>query len=495
MTIAGTRVGARYVPFSFALSPLPSPGGEGVWVTPENQMRLRITILSLLMLVCLSAVADDSAPSAKAIYDSATPSLVVVQYTWESEMGRRELTGAGVVVSADGVVVAPVGLFDLRIPDDQIKDVKILIPHRDRDNEEIDATFLARDERTNLAFVKASQPRTWTPMNFSDRPTEIGEAIFSVGMLPEGANYQTYLMHSKVAANLRGEIPQVLVSGGLAGIGSPVFNAAGDAIGIVHEQGDLRPFLNFGEETLTAVETPPVLFVPTRDFATSLDDPPTGPIKLPWIGTPQLTGLKKDVAEYFGLENVPAVEVGDVIPGSPADQAGLKPGMLIVKVNDEPLERGDLPEELPSILRRRITRMNVGDTVRFSVLTEKDQPLREIELTLAEQPPRAHLAKRFYAEDLGYTVRDLVFVDTYVRRLAAETEGVIVQFVRPQSAASSAQLQMNDLVTEINGSAVKDVEQFKREYEQFRKEKPKEAVVLVVLRDANTQVIRVEPPQ
>src|SRR5688500_537399 len=39
--------------------------------------------------------ADVGPEAAQKLYDQARPSLVAVKYTWESELGRRELTGAG----------------------------------------------------------------------------------------------------------------------------------------------------------------------------------------------------------------------------------------------------------------------------------------------------------------------------------------------------------------------------------------------------------------
>jgi hypothetical protein len=47
----------------------------------------------------------------------------------------------------------------------------------------------------------------------------------------------------------------------------------------------------------------------------------------------------------------------------------------------------------------------------------------------------------------------------------------------------------------MNGQPVTDLEQFRKAYEAVRKEKPRDAIVLVVLRDGNTQTIRLEPPQ
>ena len=60
---------------------------------------------------------------------------------------------------------------------------------------------------------------------------------------------------------------------------------------------------------------------------------------------------------------------------------------------------------------------------------------------------------------------------------------------------ASAKLQNNDMITEINNQPVTDPTEFKKLYEQIRKDKPKDAVVLVVQRESNTQAIRIEPPQ
>src|SRR5436305_6708458 len=90
-------------------------------------------------------------------YERVTPSLVAVKYTWESELGRRELTGAGIVVSADGLILTTIGVVDQRIPDAQMKDFKILIPSQEHDADETPAELQGRDERTQLAFVKAKE--------------------------------------------------------------------------------------------------------------------------------------------------------------------------------------------------------------------------------------------------------------------------------------------------------------------------------------------------
>ena len=139
--------------------------------------------------------------------------------------------------------------------------------------------------------------------------------------------------------------------------------------------------------------------------------------------------------------------------------------------------------------------MKVGEAVTFSVLRGRGEPLTDVKVTLEEMPKRPNSAKRWYAEDLGFSVREMLFMDTYARHLDADAKGVIVALIRPQSAAQTGGLQNNDLITELNRQPVTSLEQFQKAYQEFRKASPREAVVMVVQREANTKVIRIEPPQ
>ena len=463
---------------------------------------IRVAVLAGITLAAAPALAI-SPEAAQKLYDQAAPSLVAVRFTWENELGRRELTGAGVVVGGDGLIMSPISVFDQRIPDEQMRDFTVVVAHEDRDPEEIDAEFLGRDERTNMAFLRAgpskdaAATRQWKPLKFEEVPVSIAQPVYSVGMLPEMANYKPYFMESAVSAKLRGEVPQVLVQGGLAAVGSPVFTEDGKAIGVVNWQPGQTVFLNDGQNAMGSVIQPPKFYVPARDFELSLKDPPKAgePLKLPWMGVAEMTGLNKDVAEIYGLENQPAVQIGDVIPDMPGAKGGLQQGDIIVKLNGKLLERGDEADELPQILRRQIMRMKVGDEVTFSVMRGRGEPLKDVKVTLEEMPKRPSSARRWFAEDLGFSAREMLFMDAYARRLEPDAKGVIVALIRPQSAAQTGGLQNNDLITELNRQPVTDLEQFKKAYQEFRKANPREAVVMVVQRAGNTKVIRIEPPQ
>jgi serine protease Do len=459
-----------------------------------------------LLLVLARGSSAVTPEVADKLLKDVTPSLVAVQYTWDGEMGRRELVGSGLVVGDDGLVMMSIALTPPMLPDVQMKDFKIILPGDDLT--EIEAEFVGRDERSNVSFVRPKSKDKdgdrvkWKlpAVKFDDAPVGVGEEVMSVGMLGKTASYQSYFTRAVVSANLRGEYRHVLVTNeGLAAVGSPVFNKDGKAIGWVGMQAGQSPALNAGdpEVQLRGVFQPPRMFLPTKEFGQSLADPPVAgkPLQLPWLGVAQMTGLKKEVAEYYNLTGQPAIQVGDVIKGTPADQAGLKPGNIIVKVNGQPLERGDEPDEAAMILMKNVKRMKVGSPLTLTILTEANKPPTDVTVTLAERPKQENQAKRFFAEDLGFTAREIVFEDTYRRQKPADLKGVVVAFVKQAGAAMTGKLERGDLITRLNQTPVTDVEQFEKEYQAFRKANPREAVVLQVIRNANDEIIRIEPPR
>jgi serine protease Do len=463
---------------------------------------VRRAILALIASLALSAQAL-TPEAAQKILAQTTPSLVAVQYTYDGELGRRDFVGAGLVVGEDGLVMTSISFTPQMLPDEQMKEFKIVIPGDEL--KEIDAEFVGRDERSNVSFLRAKKdakdnPGKWKAVKFEDVAAGVGEEVVSVGMLSRTASYQAYVTRSMVSANLRGETRHVLVTPeGLAAVGSPVFNKDGKAVGWVPmQQGQVITLNDPNLQTqLQAVYAPPRMFMPTKEFAGSLADPPVAgkPLPLPWLGIAQMKGLSKDVAEFFSLTGQPAVQVGDVIKDTPADKAGLKPGNIIVKMNGQALERGDEPDEAAMILMKNMKRMKVGSEVTFSVVTEPNKPAKDVKLTLAERPRQQNQAKRFYAEDLGFTTREIVFDDTYGRKLAADQKGVVVALIKPSSAAQTGKLERGDLITKLNQTPVTDVDQFKTAYQEFRKAKPKEAVVLEAIRQGTDEIIRIEPPQ
>ena len=457
--------------------------------------------LCLCATLASPARAEFDAAKVRELRDKVAPALLPVTYTYDGEIGRRELTGLGTVVSKDGLIAVSLYFTPEQFADSQLTDFKITLPGDEE--KKLDAVFQGRDERSELAFVKVAADQAkdydWRPVELSDEPVQVGQPLLSVGRLPEYAGYLPYVTEPIVSATLRGPVPQVMVSGaGLGSVGSVVLNEAGQVVGLVHFQQGQPPLLNLPNDAMDGVTDPPRFYVPASFYELGIGDPPTPdtPLKVSDLGIRQSTGLTPDVAEYYGIKGRPAVQVGDVIKGSPAGEAGIKSGDVIVTLDGKPLERGDQPDELPQILGRTLTRMPVGTEVTLGLLRAKGEPVEDVTVTLGERPKSSSTSERFFAEDLGFTAREPVFEDYYDRKLdPGETKGVVVAFVKRDGNAGTGGLNAGDLITQLNQTPVETLEGFKTQYEDFRKSNPRDAVVLQVLRGVNTQIVRIEPPQ
>ena len=455
-------------------------------------------------VVCLSALAAlslSSSADTAALVTRVAPSLVGVKFTWDREDGKREFAVLGTVVSSDGLILVPGPIFSTNIPDAQLTDFKVVIPRVDGEPTELDATFAGRDERYDTAYVQATgklpEGTSWQPLTFEPVEVKLGQRVVSVGRLTKNAGYNAYAVPGEISVVLRGEQPTAVVVGGLSVVGSPVFNEQGQAIGYVNPQEGQLFNLDDRERTMQILMLPPKFFLPATEYSESLKSPPSpgNPIAISWTGLAQITGVRKEVAEVFGIGDVPALEIGDVVPETPASKAGLAARQIITAVNGKPLERGDEVSELPEIFRRVIRRMPVGAELTLTVIKDRNSKPTDVVLKLEEQPARANTAPRQYFEDLGFSVRSLVFADKYSRKLEPSATGVVIAFVRQQSAAASGSLRPNDMVTELNGKPVASLDDFKAQYDLFRKENPSQAVVLAILREGRTDTIRIEPPK
>jgi serine protease Do len=167
--------------------------------------------------------------------------------------------------------------------------------------------------------------------------------------------------------------------------------------------------------------------------------------------------------------------IAQVVDGSAADEAGLQPGDIIVAVDGSPLG-----ESLQ--LSNVIANKQPGDTVTLTV--NRDGERREFTVSLGARETETMASRTNESaspEDmmsqLGLAVRDVT--PEMARRLGLDTdEGVLITDVdRSNDMIADSGLQPNQIIVQMAGREVADVETFERLYGQLD---PGEAFRVVV---------------
>jgi serine protease Do len=151
--------------------------------------------------------------------------------------------------------------------------------------------------------------------------------------------------------------------------GGPLINLAGEVVGInalgagMTDAGVQAQGIGFAISIVTAHSIAEKLVA-------------QGEVVYPYMGIRYLT-LNPAVAAQLGIERTRGIIIGEVVDGSPADEAGLQQEDIVTAVDGTKLEG---QSDLARIINERVP----GDTLTLTVLREGEE--MQLELTLGEAP-------------------------------------------------------------------------------------------------------------
>ena len=191
------------------------------------------------------------------------------------------------------------------------------------------------------------------------------------------------------------------------------------------------------------------------------------PIDLVRATLPQLEATGRVIRGYLGVviqdvtpELAEALElsvddgalVASVVEDGPADEAGLRPGDVIVSLDGAPIERAQ-------DLTRRVSRMAPDTMVRLGIRRGAEE--RTLRLTLGERPEDGARSAPEEREDadpgLGLQIGP---VPPRMQRELGIDGGVLVIEVRPGSRADRAGIRPDDVIVEVDRRPVSGPEDF-----------------------------------
>jgi serine protease Do len=412
-----------------------------------------LAVLAAAVLLAPATVDADPGPQLQnqvfRARDMVMPSLVHIEPILEvfrmGERGNIAVTGSGVIFSADGYVLT----------NNHVVENATRVTCTLSDQREIAADLIGRDPLTDLAVLKlrdTTPPDGWPHAVLGDsNALQVGEYVMAMGS-PLGLSRS---LSVGVISSLDRFIPaSQMPSGSPTGLyntwiqtdaainpgnsGGPLVSLEGKVIGI-----NARAIPVFGENIGFAI---PVSLA--REVARDLIA--TGEVQRSWVGVHWQS--TENLAGFFNLgdRDHQGAVVGSITHGSPAEEAGLEAGDVVLEYDGEPVNV--LFEEQIPALEKRIASTPVGHQVPLRVLRRG----HEQQITMTTQRRAKTEGGQKDHPEWGFTVREVTQEMATSLNLAG-AGGVMLTGVKPGSFAAEAGLRPGDLVLSLDDIEIEDL--------------------------------------
>ena len=307
----------------------------------------------------------------------------------------------------------------------------------------VEAAVVGSDAGTDVALLELDDADDLTEMPLGDSEAlQVGDFVVAIGN-PFGL---THTVTSGIVSALGRSIPRPRTEGTASPIedfiqtdasinpgnsGGALVNMRGELVGIpsnILSRSGGNIGIGFAIPTSIA-----------REIMRQLVE--FGEIRRGRLGV-SVQNVSEDVAQALDLASSVGAIVTEVIPDSAADEAGIEPGDVIVRVDDKEIEGS-------SDLVNTVGLRSVGEELTLQIVGS-DGELKLVQATLGgmvtsdggEVHPALAGATLVNGEDGGY-------------------RGVLVESIVPGSAAENSGLRAEDVIFRVNRTDVRNVEQMK----------------------------------
>ncbi|MCE2961348.1 MAG: trypsin-like peptidase domain-containing protein [Akkermansiaceae bacterium] len=379
--------------------------------------------------------------------------------------------GSGVIVSREGHIITNhhviAGQQDIRITTHAGKTYG--------------ATMIGEDSLLDIAVIKIDSNETFTPLKFGNSSSvEVGQIVFAIGNpfgLGETVTQGIISAKERSLSDNQRDLFQTDAAINPGNSGGPLVNLTGEIIGI-----NVAIFsVDKNNPSFQGVS----FSIPSNEVKDTLEQiiKRGKPIR-GFLGV-RMRDLDTMVRRELGYQDENGSAVYVITPGSPAELAGLLPGDVILKYNDEKItstqqlislvQQSNVDEVVKIEIWRKGEIMNFQATIRESVSIESNSnnPLQDKE--------KINLG---ILNTIGISVRNLSGIEA--RRGFG---GVVATMISPNTLASGL-IQPDDLIIALNNSQITNTDEF---YLQLAASVPKQETILHLIRGG--QPLRVNLPK
>jgi serine protease Do len=188
--------------------------------------------------------------------------------------------------------------------------------------------------------------------------------------------------------------------------------------------------------------------------------------------------LTSELAESFELKETKGILVAQVIEDSPAEEAGLERGDVILKLAGEPI--GKVAE-----FRNRIALTAPGTELKLTIL--RDGKTKEVPVTIGTQETDAQGRPEAASSISRFGLQLQPLTEELADQFGYQGEkGVLVSGIDPGSAAEEADIEKGDLIQEVNRTPVASAGEVR---EALKKTRPGGAALLLIRRGEATRYL------
>lgn len=459
-----------------------------------KKLFIRSPIFLVLTMVFVSAnsihiptlketqVLDQVSQAFNLIYESTNPAVISIKaqsnvseshsiqnpFDFHSEIFNRffgqipqpspqKNAGSGFFCSADGHIMTNAHVVN------NCDKITIVL----HDGQEVDAVLVGSDSHTDIALLKIESKEIaalpYLPLGDSDS-VKIGELAFAIGSpLLLKSTFTQGIISAKGRQNLHindlEDFIQSTVQINRGNSGGPLLNSKGEVIGI-----NTAIASNSGGYMGISFSIPINM---AKNIMNQLLE--KGSVTRGFLGV-NLQPMDADIAKAFGLSKPEGALISEVLPGSAADQAGLKQGDIILEYNNKPVKS-------PEGLKTEISLKSPGSTIQLKI--KRNQETKKISVKLGSNSDHV-MAENGIVQKLGLQVEALT--EDYAKQLGYKPteEGVVITKVKPNSPAALAGLRPGCLIQTINHKKVTNLLEFNEAVNQNTTK-----TLLLLVRDRN----------
>jgi len=350
--------------------------------------------------------------------------------------------GSGFIVESDGLIVTNDHVVG------EAADVTVLL----EDGTEYEAEVVGRDPKTDLAVLRIAPDEPLPTVEWGDSDAaDIGDWVVAVGNpFGLGGTVTAGVLSARgrnIGAGPYDDFLQIDAPINRGNSGGPTFNLEGEVIGI-----NTAIFSPSGGSIGIGFAVPSAM---ARDIVDQLAE--SGTVERGWLGV-SIQTVTDELAGALGLEAARGALVAGVEPGSPAEQAGLRQGDVIVGYDGrEVAEMSDLP--------RLVAETDVGETATLRIRRDGETATLDVEIGRLEPARTARAGDGdsdgaqndgdgTSREALGARLADL---DPQARErfgIAEDVAGVVVADLAADSVLAAEGVRPGDVIVEVDRERV-----------------------------------------